>query len=180
MKATGIVRRVDELGRIVVPKEIRRVLHIREGEPMEIFTGREGEIILKKYSPIGDMSKYAKVLAESVAQATAHLVLISDYDQIISASGHGQEDYLGRGISDELEDIIADQELKQTDGSKKNAIKVVESRQPVEASMIIQPINSDGDAIGAVILIGSENSVNDADVKLAQVAAEFLRKQMED
>lgn len=180
MKATGIVRRIDELGRIVVPKEIRRILHIREGDPMEIFTGREGEIVLKKYSPVGDMSKYAKVLAESMAQATDHLVLISDYDQIISACGHGQEDYLGRGISDKLEEIIADQELKQTDGSKKSAIKVIESGQPVEVSMIIQPITSGGDAIGAVILIGSKKSVNDADVKLAQVAAEFLRKQMED
>jgi len=179
MKATGIVRRIDDLGRVVVPKEIRRTLRIREGEPMEIFTGREGEIVLKKYSPIGELSKYAKELAESIAQTTGHLVCISDHDQIVSACGQEQKDYSGRGISQELEKIIADRELIQINESDKQAVKLVESGQPVEASMIIQPIISAGDAIGAVILVGGKTAVGEADVKLAQVAAGFLGKQME-
>jgi AbrB family transcriptional regulator (stage V sporulation protein T) len=178
MKATGIVRRIDDLGRVVVPKEIRRTLRIREGEPMEIFTGREGEIVLKKYSPIGEMSKYAVELAESMAQTTGHLVLISDHDQIVAACGQEQKDFLGKGISRELEMIIAARELKEVDGSEKNAVRIIESGEPLEFPMIILPIISAGDAIGAVILI-SKSSVGDSDVKLAQVASGFLGKQME-
>ena len=92
MKATGIVRRIDDLGRIVVPKEIRRTLRIREGDPLEIFTDREGEIILKKYSPIGELSQFAGEYAESLAQTTGHLVLITDCDHVVTASGNGKAD----------------------------------------------------------------------------------------
>lgn len=179
MKATGIVRRIDDLGRVVVPKEIRRTLRIREGEPMEIFTGREGEIVLKKYSPIGELSKYAKELAESIAQATGHLVCISDHDQIVAASGQEQKDFYGRGISRELENIIADREMKQIDDVEKEGIRITESGIGTYTSMIIQPIISAGDAIGAVILMSSKNPVSDTEVKLAQVASGFLGKQME-
>ena len=93
MKATGIVRRIDDLGRIVVPKEIRRTLRIREGDPLEIFTDREGEIILKKYSPIGELSQFAGEYAESLAQTTGHLVLITDCDHVVTASGAGKKEY---------------------------------------------------------------------------------------
>ena len=93
MKATGIVRRIDDLGRIVVPKEIRRTLRIREGDPLEIFTDREGEIILKKYSPIGELSQFAGEYAESLAQTTGHLVLITDCDHVVTASGNGKKEY---------------------------------------------------------------------------------------
>ena len=86
MKATGIVRRIDDLGRVVVPKEIRRTLRIREGDPLEIFTDREGEIILKKYSPIGELSLFARQYAESLAQITGHILCIADRDQIIAAT----------------------------------------------------------------------------------------------
>ena len=85
MKATGIVRRIDDLGRIVVPKEIRRTLRIREGDPLEIFTDREGEIILKKYSPIGELSQFAGEYAESLAHTTGYLVLITDGDHVAVA-----------------------------------------------------------------------------------------------
>ena len=89
MKATGIVRRIDDLGRIVVPKEIRRTLRIREGDPLEIFTDRDGEIILKKYSPIGELGQFAGEYAESLAQTTGYLVLVTDCDHVIAASGSG-------------------------------------------------------------------------------------------
>ena len=95
MKATGIVRRIDDLGRNVVPKEIRRTLRIREGDPLENFTDREGENILKKYSPIGELSQYAGEYAESLAQTTGHLVLITDCDHVVTAAGTGKKEYEG-------------------------------------------------------------------------------------
>ena len=90
MKATGIIRRVDELGRIVIPKEIRRTLRIREADPLEIFTDRDGEIILKKYSPIGELSNTAQEMAEALAQVTGELVCICDQDQVVAAAGYGK------------------------------------------------------------------------------------------
>ena len=107
MKATGIVRRIDDLGRIVVPKEIRRTLRIREGDPLEIFTDREGEIILKKYSPIGELSQFAGEYAESLAQTTGHLVLITDCDHVVTASGTGKKEYEGKPISKQLASCAA-------------------------------------------------------------------------
>ena len=105
MKATGIVRRIDDLGRIVVPKEIRRTLRIREGDPLEIFTDREGEIILKK---LGEMGNFADQYAESLAQTTGHLVLITDCDHVVTASGAGKKEYEGKPISKQLEDAISE------------------------------------------------------------------------
>ena len=120
MKATGIVRRIDDLGRVVIPKEIRRTMRIREGEPMEIFTGKEGEIILKKYSPIGELGVFAKEYAQSLSQVSGHLVCISDHDQIIAACGPEQREYAGKAISRELEQMIADRESICADRSQKD------------------------------------------------------------
>ena len=97
MKATGIVRRIDDLGRIVIPKEIRRTLHIRESDPMEIFTSKEGEVILKKYSPIGEMSTFARQYAESLAQVSGRVALIADRDQFIATAGGGKA-FNGKGL----------------------------------------------------------------------------------
>mgnify|MGYP000532614951 CR=1 FL=1 len=96
MKATGIVRRIDDLGRVVIPKEIRRTLRIKEGTPLEIFTDREGEIILKKYSPIGELSTFAREYAEALAQTTGVLVCITDHDQVVAAAGHGSREIAGK------------------------------------------------------------------------------------
>ena len=108
MKATGIVRRIDDLGRVVIPKEIRRTMRIREGDPLEIFTDREGEIILKKYSPIGELSQFAGQYAESLAQSTGHLVCITDRDHVIAAAGNGKKEFEGKPISRQLEELIED------------------------------------------------------------------------
>ena len=109
MKATGIVRRIDDLGRIVIPKEIRRTLRIRESDPLEIFTDREGEIILKKYSPIGEMTTFARQYAESLSQVSGHAALIADRDQFIAVSG-GYKQFLGKSISKKLEEKITERE----------------------------------------------------------------------
>ena len=110
MKATGIVRRIDDLGRVVIPKEIRRTLRIREADPLEIFTDREGEIILKKYSPIGEMSTFAKQYAESLAQVSGHIALITDRDQFIAVSG-GMKSLLGKSISADLEEVLEKRQM---------------------------------------------------------------------
>ena len=102
MKATGIVRRIDDLGRIVIPKEIRRTLRIKEGDPLEIFTDREGEVILKKYSQVGELGKFAAEFAESLAQTSGHGVCITDRDQIVAAAGGMKKEYIGKTISDVL------------------------------------------------------------------------------
>ena len=99
MKATGIVRRIDDLGRVVIPKEIRRTLRLREGTPLEIFTDREGEIILKKYSPMVELTAIAGQYAEAMAQATGLMVCITDRDQIIAVSGGSKKDLLAKTIS---------------------------------------------------------------------------------
>jgi len=108
MKATGIVRRIDDLGRIVIPKEIRRTLRIRETDPLEIFTDKEGEIILKKYSPIGELGAFAKEYAESLAQTTGHTVCVSDRDQIIAAAGPDKKDMIKKNITKKMEQLLED------------------------------------------------------------------------
>ena len=111
MKATGVVRRIDDLGRIVIPKEIRKVLRIKEGDPIEIFTGREGEVILKKYSPIGELSEFATDYAETLAKTTGHIACITDKDSVIAVSGGARKEYLEQSISKELEQLMDDKEI---------------------------------------------------------------------
>ena len=120
MKATGIVRRIDDLGRVVVPKEIRRTMRIREGDPLEIYTDREGEIILKKYSPIGEMGIFAKQYADTLGQATGHIVCISDRDQVIAAAGTAKKDIIGKALSRELEEAMTERESIVASSSDRN------------------------------------------------------------
>ena len=181
MKATGIVRRIDDLGRVVIPKEIRRTMRIREGEPMEIFTGKEGEIILKKYSPIGELGGFAKEYAQSLSQVSGHLVCISDHDQVIAACGPEQREYQGRAISHELEQMIAGRESICADRNSRDFIPVTPDDKMHTASQVIVPIISAGDAIGAVILLGKNAAgrMGETEQKLAMTASLFLGKQME-
>ena len=111
MKATGVVRRIDDLGRIVIPKEIRKTLRIREGDPLEIFTDKEGEIILKKYSPIGELTEFASQYAETLAKITGHIACISDKDTIIAVSGASKKEYLEKSVSAELEKLMQDKTI---------------------------------------------------------------------
>ena len=113
MKATGIVRRIDDLGRIVIPKEIRRTMRIREADPLEIFTNHEGEIILKKYSPIGELGQFAGHYADALAQNSGCLVCITDRDHVIAASGGGKKDFDGKPISKEMEAAIEENQNAQ-------------------------------------------------------------------
>jgi len=179
MKATGIVRRIDDLGRVVIPKEIRRTLRIRESDSLEIFTDREGEIILKKYSLIGELGVFAKEYAEALAQTLGCLVCIADTDQIVAAAGLTSKDYYGKRISKGLEDLITQRGSRCiTSGS---FIKITEDDTVDYTGQVIQSITSAGDMIGAILILPKDSSVKagDAEVKLAEVAANFLGRQME-
>jgi AbrB family transcriptional regulator (stage V sporulation protein T) len=180
MKATGIVRRIDDLGRIVIPKEIRRTLRIRESDPLEIFTDREGEIILKKYSPIGEMSTFAKQYVDSLAQVSGHGALIADRDQFIAAAG-GFKNMLGKGLSRELEDKINSRESVMATQGDRNFIPIAEDPFNDFVHEAIQPIICEGAVIGAVILVEVDNKskMGEVEQKLIQSAAGFLGRQME-
>lgn len=181
MKATGIVRRIDDLGRVVVPKEIRRTLRIREGDPLEIFTDREGEIILKKYSPIGELGLFAKQYAESLAQTTGHMVCITDRDAVIATAGGAKKDYYGKPISPQLEQLIQERESLQASMGERRFISVIQEDMEGITTETICPVISEGDAIGAVILLGrdAKAKMGEVEQKVAASAAGFLGRQME-
>ncbi len=180
MKATGIVRRIDDLGRVVIPKEIRRTLRIRESDPLEIFTDREGEIILKKYSPIGEMSTFAKQYAESLAQVSGHAALIADRDQFIAVSG-GYKNLLGKNISKELEESIERRESVLAIKEDKAFIPVTQEDVMEYEQEAFCPILCEGDVIGAVLLLCGEGKekMGEVEQKMIQSAAGFLGRQME-
>ena len=180
MKATGIVRRIDDLGRVVIPKEIRRTLRIREGDPLEIFTDREGEIILKKYSPIGELGQFAKQYADSIAQTTGHIVAVTDKDQFIAIAGMAKKDWVTKPISKELETLINDRETLSAGKEDKGFIRVSTEDDDILYEVIC-PIICEGDAICAVILCSRDEKgrLTEAEGKLAAAAAGFLGRQME-
>ena len=181
MKATGIVRRIDDLGRVVIPKEIRRTLRIREGDPLEIFTDREGGVILKKYSPIGELTDFSKEYAESLQQAIGHIVLIADKDAFISVSGGSKKEYLERKVSQELEKIMEERKAVLITDSNKT-IPLHNDEEPGKyTGQVISPIIAEGDAIGAVIILSKESgeTLGELELKLSETASAFLGKQME-
>lgn len=180
MKATGIVRRIDDLGRIVIPKEIRRTLRIRESDPLEIFTDREGEIILKKYSPIGEMTTFAKQYAESLAQVSGKVALIADRDQFIAVSG-GYKSLLGKAMSREMEDAITNRESITASKDDKKFIEISDEKTPEMEQFVSVPIIAEGDVIGVVILASNDatDKMGEVEQKLVQSAAGFLGRQME-
>lgn len=181
MKATGIVRRIDDLGRVVVPKEIRRTLRIREGDPLEIFTDREGEIILKKYSPIGELGQFAKQYADSLTQTTGHIVAITDKDQFIAVSGPTKKDLITKAISHELEEAINERETINAAKEDKTFIRIMNEDDAEFMHQVITPIISEGDAIGSVIILtkDAKTKFGEMEIKLAGTAAAFLGRQME-
>ena len=180
MKATGIVRRIDDLGRVVVPKEIRRVLRIREGDPLEIYTDHEGEIILKKYSPIGELTEFAKQYAEVLAQTTGNIICITDRDQVVAVAGGSKKDILMKAISQQLERLIDERDNVIATRDERKFIPIVQGENEFQ-SQVISPIISEGDAIGSVIITTKEPKVKfgETEQKLSSSAAGFLGKQME-
>ncbi len=182
MKATGIVRRIDDLGRVVIPKEIRRTMRIREGDPLEIYTDREGEVIFKKYSPIGDLAEFAQGYADTLYKTCGMPVAICDKDCIIASAGLPKKEFADRKNSQSLEHIIEGRALYThlASGEKKPLIDENKSYY-ISAAM---PIFAEGDVIGCVVSAthaenGREGVTSDVETKLIQTAAVFLGRQLE-
>ena len=179
MKATGIVRRVDDLGRIVIPKEIRRTLKIREGDPLEIYTEKDGGVIFRKYSPMSDLQDFASQICESIGANTGCVAAVSDRDSIIALSGAPRRELIDKPNSQELDKLMenrknyrympGDTPIRAAEGSDKYHLGVA------------APILSQGDLMGCVMLLLGENDgpLEESDQKLAQTVAGFLGKQME-
>ncbi|WP_027399909.1 stage V sporulation protein T [Anaerovorax odorimutans] len=182
MKATGIVRRIDDLGRVVIPKEIRRTMRIREGDPLEIFTDREGEVILKKYSPISELSQFADEYADCASNILGGTVIISDTDQVIAVSGGSKKDFIEKKISKDLENIIHNKNSYISDSSENTYNVIADSSENNNySSQIVVPIVSQGDAIGSIIILSAskDQPLGDLELKTAIIGANFLAKQME-
>ena len=183
MKATGIVRRIDDLGRVVIPKEIRRTMRIREGEPLEIFTDKEGEVILKKYSPIGELGDFAMQYAEALSKTSEHIVCIADRDTIIAVSGGMKKDLLDKALSAEIENIIEDRSfyIAKTSSDTHISVTAHDSTDKKFMSQVVMSIVAEGDPVGAVIFLSVDPKkiMGEVELKLAQSAASFLGKQME-
>ncbi|SFS86612.1 stage V sporulation protein T [Marininema halotolerans] len=179
MKATGIVRRIDDLGRVVIPKEIRRTLRIREGDPLEIFVDRDGEVILKKYSPIGELGDFAKEYAESLYESLQHVTMICDRDSVIAVAGASKKDYLDKSVGGIVESSM-DQRRPHQEVTPAKAELIRDLSEPYEAYIIV-PIVAGGDPIGAVIMFSKKEGVKmgEMELKVGTTAASFLGKQME-
>ncbi|MBP3039317.1 stage V sporulation protein T [Bacillaceae bacterium Marseille-Q3522] len=177
MKATGIVRRIDDLGRVVIPKEIRRTLRIREGDPLEIFVDRDGEVILKKYSPINELGDFAKEYAEALYDSLGHTVLICDRDTYIAVAGGSKKDFLNKSISGLVEKTMEDRNAVIE--NQQNEVSLVDGNTEKISGYTIGPIIANGDPIGAVVIFVKEGSVGEVEQKAVETAAGFLARQME-
>ena len=183
MKATGIVRRIDDLGRVVIPKEIRRTMRIREGDPLEIYTDREGEVIFKKYSPIGELTGFASQYAETLHKTCSMAVIITDRDAVIACAGVPKKEYADKHLSEELETLIERRSLYLwAEGSEK--LPVIDGGSHFISCAM--PILSEGDIVGCVasvaeLEVDKPHAAHGGDIegKLIAPAAGFLGKQLE-
>ena len=183
MRATGIVRRIDELGRVVIPKEIRRTLRIREGDPLEIFTDHDGEVVLKKYSPIGEIATIAKDYTDSLYRTLGHIALISDRDAVVSASGANKREYIEKALSPEVDQILQSRQLQMLNLASGARMIPVTNDDHADAyfAQIVAPILADGEIIGSLILLSRESGtqMSDVDQKVAETTASIVGRQME-
>lgn len=177
MKATGIVRRIDDLGRVVIPKEIRKTLKVKEGMPLEIYTDKEGGIILRKFLPFSEMSSLFSEFAQCIAQQTGNIVFITDREKVVAASGYMGENIIGEPISHMLESILDDRDEKLPLSERNRFIPVIDGIE--EQEQICQTIWSNGQIIGAIIIQAKDKKQKpgESEKKVAMVAAEFLGKQ---
>ena len=179
MKATGIVRRIDDLGRVVIPKEIRRTMRIREGDPLEIFTDQNGEVILKKYSPVGEMGAFASQYADVLSKATGLTSVVCDRDHVIAVSGGAKKELLERRVSSQLEDLMESRRNYIASKDDPNEFFPIEGID--KTAFAASPIVAAGDVSGAVLLLSNgQNKAPESDGKLCSIASAFIGKQMEE
>jgi len=180
MKATGIVRRIDDLGRVVIPKEIRRTLRIREGAPLEIYTGKDGEVIFKKYSPVGELSEFAGTYAETLAKTSGFPTAITDMDSVIAVSGVPKRELTEKKISPDMEKLMEEKTTFICRGQDGKTVPVIDGSEKYNAG-IVAPIVSEGDTIGSVVMFSNEQTpkMSEIEEKLALSAAGFLGRHIE-
>mgnify|MGYP002524739449 CR=1 FL=1 len=181
MKATGIVRRMDELGRVVIPKEIRRTLRIREGDPLEIFTDRD-ELMLKKYSPIATIEKFSESAAKSLAELSGKLAVVCDTDGVLFAFGEGKREFSGKTLSGEMDKLMKERKSYVASKSEGGEILPIVSAGETEFSaQVIVPVVSGGDCLGIVALLDKESGAKAESelVKLTRLTADILANQFE-
>lgn len=179
MKATGIVRRIDDLGRVVIPKEIRRTMRIREGDPLEIFTDKDGELIFKKYSPIGELGDFAAQICDSLRKTTDGIAAVCDRDTVIAIAGGAKKELLEKPVSAQLGEIMAGRSVyRHSTGGSSTPVSTADEKYCIS---VAAPVISEGDVMGCVLFITEKNSppVSEVEFKLAQTVANFLGKQME-
>jgi len=179
MKATGIVRRIDDLGRVVIPKEIRRTMRIREGDPLEIYTDKEGGVIFKKYSLMGGLSEFAGQMCETLNKTTGEIAVITDRDSCIAAAGTARRELVDKRLSPELEQIMEGRQIYQyKEGDE--PLPVCDAGEKYFISCAA-PILSEGDVLGCVLFASGEREMHssETDYKLAQTIAGFLGRHME-
>ena len=181
MKATGIVRRIDELGRVVIPKEIRRTLRLKDGDPVEIFTERD-ELMLKKYSPIAALEQFSESTAKTLHDLTGMLSIICDTDEVLYACGDGRKSYMGRHLSDRMDKILKDRRMYIAHRSDNAEIHpIVKAQEDEIAAEIVVPIIAGGDCLGAVVAISHDGNarLESGTIKLCQLTAAILAQQFE-
>lgn len=178
MKATGIVRRIDDLGRVVIPKEIRRTMRIREGDPLEIFTEKDGEVIFKKYSPIGELGDFAVTYADTLSKTAGKGILITDRDNIIAVSGLPKKELMEKRVSRDIENVMSEKSPYKSQGNNRG-LSIADGVDKYNAGVVV-PIVSEGDTIGSVIFVMNDGEqVGEVETKLAESAAGFLGRHME-
>ena len=170
--------RIDDLGRVVIPKEIRRTMRIREGDPLEIYTDTDGQVIFKKYSPMGELSEFAVQICDALHKTTGEIAAVCDRDTVIAVAGGAKRELLGKGITAQLEQVMENRRIYQYDGQGPQ-IPVSDSSDRLMA-IVAAPILSEGDLLGLVLFISdSPAAAGDAEYKLAQTVAAFLGRHME-
>lgn len=179
MKATGIVRRIDDLGRVVIPKEIRRTMRIREGDPLEIYTEKDGEVIFKKYSPMGELADFSSQICDTLAKTSGHITAVCDRDTIISISGAPRKDLLERRISAELEQLMEGRQI-YTKSQGETTLTAADGVEKYGVA-VAAPILAEGDVMGCVMFLTTDakETCGEVEQKLAQTVAAFLGRQME-
>ena len=180
MKATGIVRRIDDLGRVVIPKEIRRTMRIREGDPLEIYTDNDGEVIFKKYSPIGEIANFSTQYAEVLYKIGGLPVVVCDRDSVVAVSGIPKKELLERRISPQLEDAMDSRKVYAFAGSDSKRVEPVEGVD--RHALVSAPIIANGDVAGTIMYLASDDTTpaSEVEIKLVQTAAAFIGKQMDE
>lgn len=177
MKATGIVRRIDDLGRVVIPKELRRTMHLREGAALEIFTEKDA-LLFKKYSPVGELSEYAMQLCDSLKKSANGIAAVCDRDSVIAISGGARRELLDKPISPDLGSIMEGRGMYYAEGACSVPVSSADEKYCID---VAAPVSAEGDVVGCVLFVNERGSAPSGEVekKLAQATAGFLGAQME-